>query len=141
MLREGEQGDEFENKMSLYYKKELVEIAKKLCRDLRKRSTKAEILLWEELRNKKFCNKKFYRQYPIFHDINGKETFFIADFFCFEESLAVELDGEYHQYRLTEDLERTDVLKILGLKVIRFTNKEVEQNIKLVLDKLKEEFK
>jgi very-short-patch-repair endonuclease len=79
--------------MSLSRNKELINVAKNLCRELRKNSTKAERLLWEVIRNRKLANKKFYRQYPIFHDINGKETFFISDFFCFEEKLIIEIDG------------------------------------------------
>lgn len=108
--------------MSVNNKKQLIEIAKVLCRELRHRSTESENILWNELRNRKLLNKKFYRQYPIFHDVAGKETFFIADFFCFEEKLITELDGEYHKYRLTEDEERTNILTILGLRVIRFSN-------------------
>ncbi len=127
--------------MSLNSRAKLVEVAKVVCRDLRKRSTNAEKVLWEELRNKKLSGKKFYRQHPIFHDITGKETFFIADFYCHQNKLIIELDGEYHKYRLTEDLERTDILKSLGLKVLRFKNREVEEDIDLVLKRIKEEIK
>lgn len=122
--------------MSLNNKKKLVEVAKVVCRELRKNSTKAERIFWEQVRNRRFCGKKFYRQYPIFHDITGKETFFIADFFCFEEKLIVELDGRYHQYRLKEDEERTKILNHLGLSVIRFTNDEIENDLESVLLKL-----
>jgi very-short-patch-repair endonuclease len=126
--------------MSLNNKKKLVEVAKVVCRDLRKNSTKAERIFWEQVRNKRFCGKKFYRQYPIFHDITRKETFFIADFFCFEEKLIVELDGKYHQYRLKEDEERTKILNHLGLSVIRFTNGEIINDLENVLLKLKKDF-
>lgn len=119
--------------MSLNNKKKLVEVAKVVCRDLRKNSTKAERIFWEQVRNRRFCGKKFYRQYPIFHDITGKETFLIADFFCFEEKLIVELDGKYHQYRLKEDEERTKILNHLGLSVIRFTNGEIINDLENVL--------
>ncbi|GMU96936.1 endonuclease domain-containing protein [Ignavibacterium album] len=126
--------------MSLNNKKKLVEVAKVVCRELRKNSTKAERIFWEQVRNRRFCGKKFYRQYPIFHDITGKETFFIADFFCFEEKLIVELDGRYHQYRLKEDEERTKILNHLGLSVIRFTNDEIENDLESVLLKLGKDF-
>lgn len=122
--------------MSLNDKKKLVEVAKIVCRELRKNSTKAERIFWEQVRNRRFCGKKYYRQYPIFHDITGKETFFIADFFCFEEKLIVELDGRYHQYRFKEDKERTKILNHLGLSVIRFTNDEIENDLESVLLKL-----
>lgn len=123
--------------MSLNNKRKLVEIAKVICRELRKNSTKAERILWENVRNKQFYGKKFYRQYPIFHDLTGKETFFVADFFCFEDKLIVELDGKYHQYRLKEDEERTTVLNNLGLRVIRFTNEEIINDLNCALDKIK----
>jgi len=125
--------------MSLNNRQELVEIAKVVCRDLRKRSTKAEDTLWEYLRNRKLLNKKFYRQYPLFYDLTGKESFFIADFYCYEAKLIIELDGEIHKYKLKEDKSRTDILKMLGLKVIRFKNKEIEGNLNFVLEKIKEE--
>ena len=123
--------------MSLNNKFKLFEAAKVVCRELRKNSTKAERIFWEVIRNKKFYRKKFYRQYPIFHDITGKETFFVADFFCFDEKLIIELDGKYHRYRLQEDKERTKILDRLGLRVIRFSNEEITNNLEEVLLKLK----
>src|SRR3990172_9803598 len=123
--------------MSLSRDNNLVEIAKLVCRELRKNSTKAERKFWDKVRNKQFLGKKFYRQYPIFHDITGKETFFVADFFCFDEKLIIELDGKYHRYRLQEDKERTKILDRLGLRVIRFSNEEITNNLEEVLLKLK----
>ncbi|MBU2446097.1 MAG: endonuclease domain-containing protein [Bacteroidetes bacterium] len=122
--------------MSLNYKRKLVEIAKTLCRELRKNSTEAEKIFWEAVRNRKFYGKKFYRQYPFFHDITGKETFFIADFFCFEAKLIIELDGRYHQYRLQKDEERTRILNYLGLRVLRFSNDEILNGLDGVLKKI-----
>jgi very-short-patch-repair endonuclease len=124
--------------MSLENKTKLVEIANIVCRELRKNSTKAERILWQELRNKCFSGKKFYRQYPILFDITGKETFFVADFFCYEGKLIVELDGRYHQYRLKEDSERTKILNHLGLTAVRFSNNEIVNNLVGILQKLKE---
>lgn len=126
-----------EKAMSLNAKKELLEIAKLLCRELRKRSTNAEEMLWEQLRNRKLDNKKFYRQYPIFYDITGRESFFIADFFCFETKLVIELDGTIHNYRLREDMQRTEILNLLGLSVIRFKNEEIEKELEKVLERIK----
>ena len=125
--------------MSLNNRVKLVEVAKVVCRGLRKRSTKAEEILWEQLRNRKLLNRKFYRQYSLFYDLTGKESFFVADFYCYEAKLIIELDGEIHKYKLQEDKSRTDILKLTGLKVIRFKNEEIEQNIKMVLEKIKRE--
>lgn len=123
--------------MSLNRKKELTEVAKVLYRELRKNSTEAEKVFWDAVRNKKFYGKKFYRQYPIFHDITGKETFFIADFYCHSDRLVIELEGKYHQYRLKEDEERTSILNYLGLKLIRFSNDEILNRLSDVLKRIK----
>ena len=73
--------------MSLNKRRELTEIAKSICRALRKNPTKGEIILWESLRRKQICGKKFLRQNPFSHDIKGKETFFVCDFYCHEEKI------------------------------------------------------
>ena len=122
--------------MSLNNKRKLVEVAKVVCRELRKSSTEAERIFWEAVRAKKL-NEKFYRQYPIFHDIAGKETFFVADFYCHENKLIIELDGKYHQYRLKEDKARSKILNSLGLMIIRFRNEEIINELDSVLLKLK----
>ena len=111
--------------MSLNHKKQLIEVAKLICRQLRTNSTEAEKLFWEEVRNRKIDNKKFYRQYPFFYDLTGTESFFIADFYCHEEKIIIEIDGEVHNYRLEEDEKRTRILNLLGVKVIRFNNEQI----------------
>jgi len=123
--------------MSLNSKTKLVAIAKVICRELRKNSTEAEKKFWDAVRNKKLNGKKFYRQYPFFHDITGKETFFIADFFCYEEKLIIELDGKYHKYRLKEDKERIKILNHLGLRLIRFSNDDIMNDLNGVIIKVK----
>ena len=45
---------------------------------------------------------KFYRQCPIFYEIYNQESFFIADFLCFEKKTVIEIDGKIHAIR--EDL-------------------------------------
>jgi very-short-patch-repair endonuclease len=127
--------------MSLNIKRELVEVAKVVCRDLRKNSTNAEKLLWQAVRNKKFEGRKFLRQHPFFHDITGKETFFVADFYCHEEKLIIELDGKYHKYRLKEDEKRTEILNYLGVRVMRFRNEDVILDLNDVLKKVKGNYK
>ena len=122
--------------MSLNQKRKLVEVAKFVCRELRRNETEAEKVLWEAIRNNNLFGKKFYRQHPIFHDITGKETFFVADFYCFSEKLIIELDGKYHSYILKEDKRRTDILDLLGLRIIRFNNEEVLNNLDDVLLKI-----
>ena len=97
---------------------------------LRKHSTKEEIILWERLKNRKFHNIKFRRQHGI-----GE---YIVDFYCKELNLVIELDGNQHyeKYNLEYDEIRTEFLNSLGLKVIRFDNKKILNNIEDVLEKI-----
>jgi len=122
--------------MSLNNKNNLVQIAKNLARELRRNSTPSEKLFWEVVRNRKLDDKKFYRQYPIYFDLLGKETFFIADFYCHEEKLVVEIDGAYHQRQKDYDELRTAVINLLGIRVIRFSNKQVVVELKNVLNQI-----
>jgi very-short-patch-repair endonuclease len=115
-------------------------LQKKVSRQLRSNSTEAEKLFWEEVRNRKIDNKKFYRQYPFFYDLTGTESFIIADFYCHEERLVIELDGKVHNYKVKDDEIRTKILNMLGLKVIRFRNEQIINNLDEVLNKIKDEF-
>lgn len=125
--------------MSLTIKSELRNVAKEICRELRKKQTKAESLLWNELRNRKFVNRKFYRQYPLFFDYLGKETFYITDFYCYEEKLVIEVDGKYHDYQKEKDKLRDYVITMLGNRVMRIKNEVVETDIQKVLEQIKKE--
>jgi len=124
--------------MSLNVKNKLSQVAKELARELRRNSTPAEKIMWGVLRNRKFCDKKFYRQYPIYFDNLGNETFFIADFYSFEEKLVIEIDGGYHKRQMDYDQLRTDIINSLGIKVIRFTNEQVTNELKNVLEIIKQ---
>ncbi len=95
---------------------------------LRKNMTESELIVWEELKNNK-RGVKFRRQHPI--------HIYIVDFYCHELKLILEIDGAYHttenQKRL--DAEREELLKFqdLDLAILRFTNAEVKQNLKKVV--------
>ena len=99
---------------------------------LRDKMTPSEKLLWEELRGKKFMGLKFRRQHPV--------LVYIADFYCHSLKLIIEIDGGYHLgfLQMEKDLERTKDLEFNGLKVIRFTNDEVENDIQKVLAEIGE---
>ncbi len=122
--------------MSLSHDKRLRQVAKELCRELRKSQTKAEKIFWQAVRNRQFLGLKFYRQYPLFFDYIGKETFFIADFFCFEKKMVIEVDGKIHDYRKDHDELRTFIVNMMGIEVLRFTNEEIERQFDKVLKKL-----
>ncbi len=116
--------------------KKLRQIAKTRCRELRKNQTNAEKIFWERVRNRRFTGLKINRQFPLFYKLLGKESFYIADFYCHEKKLVIELDGKIHERQKEQDELRTKVLNSMGLKVIRFKNEEVEHNIENVLKQL-----
>jgi len=98
----------------------------KLARELRKRQTPAEKILWHELRSRKLKGVKFYRQHPlIYEEDRGRLHFFIADFYSAEQKLVIELDGKIHDYQKHYDYERDLVISEMGLKVMRFRNDEI----------------
>ena len=98
---------------------------------LRRNETKAEKLLWEKLRNNQLEGLKFRRQHPV--------NIYIADFYCHKFKLIIELDGDYHdqEEQKQKDEVRTEVLRLNDLKIIRFKNEEVEQDINQVLTTIK----
>ncbi|MGI9651891.1 endonuclease domain-containing protein [Chryseobacterium sp. RLHN22] len=97
---------------------------------LRKNETEAEKILWERLRNNQLKGYKFRRQHPI--------SLFIADFYCHQLKLIIEIDGEYHHLpeQIEKDLERTQILESNDLQLIRFTNEEVQENLEDVIAKI-----
>jgi very-short-patch-repair endonuclease len=103
------------------------------ARELRKNMTAPEAVLWEELRNRRLDGLKFCRQQPIGVELNGREVFVVADFFCHERSLVIEIDGSIHQERQEQDRARTNALRALGLQVVRFTNTQVLHDLDSVL--------
>ena len=99
---------------------------------LRNKSTPAEAFLWNYLKKSQLDGRKFRRQ----HSIDN----YIVDFFCYEESLAIELDGEIHNIRIEEDEIRDAYLKSKGIKVIRFENRFVFEHLDQVLDDIRKSF-
>ncbi len=97
--------------------------------EMRAMPTETEKLLWEKLRNKQL-GIKFRQQ----HVINK----FIVDFCSIKSALIIEVDGKIHINQKEADTERTRILEQEGYKVIRFTNKEILNNINKVLNKIKE---
>ncbi len=98
---------------------------------LRNNVTDAEQILWNSISNKQL-GVKFRRQHPI--------SFFIADFYCHEKKLIIELDGSIHNLPevIKKDIERQKALEKFGIKVIRFKNFELYNNLNSVLEKIKE---
>ena len=110
----------------------------KRARELRLNMTEAEKLLWLNLRNRKFMNLKFLRQHPfIYQLVQNTPRYFIADFYCAEKSLVIEVDGKIHDFQVEDDLNREEILRSMNLKILRIRNEEVK-NMRLVLGKIKE---
>ncbi|MCM2265971.1 MAG: endonuclease domain-containing protein [Desulfuromonadales bacterium] len=100
------------------------------ARILRAQLTDAEQLVWQILRDRRFSGIKFRRQHPFDR--------FVLDFYCHEARLALELDGSGHndQDQKVYDEERTRILEDAGIRVLRFWNHDVLNNLEAVLEKL-----
>ncbi len=100
------------------------------AKDLRNDMTETERIMWRRLRGRKLNGLKFRRQHPI--DI------FIADFYCHEKKLIVELDGGIHDTNEQKDYDdgRSFELEEKGFKILRFRNEEVTNGIDQVLIKI-----
>jgi len=98
------------------------------ARHLRRNMTLAEQKLWELLKEKQIQSLRFRAQHPI--DI------FIADFYCHSLKLVIEVDGGIHQSseQIEYDIGREAEINHWGIKVIRFTNAEIEGEIDRVVD-------
>ncbi|MBN2303711.1 MAG: endonuclease domain-containing protein [Anaerolineae bacterium] len=90
---------------------------KLLVRQMRHDPTPAEDALWQRLRNRQIADLKFRRQHSIDR--------FIADFYCAEAQLVIEIDGPIHDYTPDEDAIRQEFLESRGLRVLRFANDDV----------------
>ncbi len=96
------------------------------AKNLRKRFTDVERLLWRLLRARQIEGLKFRRQEPI-----GR---YIVDFVCFESKVIIEVDGGQHSIETEKDKERDEWFKSQGFKVLRFWNNEVLTNTEGVLE-------
>jgi len=98
-----------------------------VAREQRRAPTRAEQILWEALRGRRLAGLKFRRQHPY-----GR---FILDAFCVEHQLEVEVDGGIHAdaAQCAHDAARDEVLRRQGIRVLRFTNDQVEKHLNQVL--------
>lgn len=101
------------------------------AQNLRKRKTEAEKILWERLSNKQL-GVKFRRQHPLYR--------VIVDFYCHELRLVVELGGSIHdlEEQANYDQFRTMLINQLDIKVIRFRNDEIFEDLDKVLEAIRQ---
>jgi very-short-patch-repair endonuclease len=104
---------------------------KELARELRNNSTKSEIILWKELKGKFEGKYDFHRQKPLDN--------YIADFFCHELKLVIEIDGESHHWEETQknDYNKEFRLNELGLNVLRFPDSDIFKQLESTLTTIK----
>ncbi|MDP2387848.1 MAG: endonuclease domain-containing protein [Bacteroidota bacterium] len=104
---------------------------KEFAKHLRQRETSAEDLFWKMARNRKILNLKIRRQHPI--------GIYIADFYCHELKLVIELDGSIHdlEHVKQKDKVREAFLISEGLKIMRFSNDDVFANPHLIEEAIK----
>ena len=103
----------------------------KRARELRREQAPAEAVLWRELRARQLAGFKFRRQVVI----GG----FVADFYCAECKLVIEIDGESHVGIEDTDRNRQSALEQRGSKVLRFWDTEVYENLDGVLQVILQE--
>ncbi len=101
-----------------------------LARELRKKQTPAEGLLWQLLRNRQLLEFKFRRQHQ-FGD-------YVADFYCHEAQLVIECDGSVHESteQWYHDRNRDEYMIAQGLHVLRFTNDRILNDTLNVLEEI-----
>ena len=109
---------------------------KKHAQEQRANQTDSEKLLWEELRGRKLSGYKFLRQHPILYQGNLiRFNYFIADFYCSEKKVAIELDGPIHDLNQEYDKFRDSELQNRGIHILRIKNDEL-QNMNEVLKRI-----
>jgi very-short-patch-repair endonuclease len=115
----------FSERMLSYDKK-----LKALSQHLRVNMTGAENRLWSKLKRKQLRGHQFYRQKII-----GK---YIVDFYCPKANLVIELDGgqHYSERGKAKDSTRDDTLIEMGMKVLRFSDSDVFENIGGVMERI-----
>jgi very-short-patch-repair endonuclease len=97
---------------------------------LRKKMTPEEFKLWNFLKGKNVLGLRFRAQHPI--------GLFIADFYCHQIGLIIEIDGKIHDSELqrTSDQERSEVLQKWSIEIIRFTNFQVKNRFEFVQNEI-----
>jgi very-short-patch-repair endonuclease len=101
---------------------------KTIRKKLRNNLTPAEAKLWTNIQNRKLNGIKFRRQ----HGIDN----YVLDFYCPEKKFGIELDGNVHSNSVIgeKDLLRINHLESYGIKILRFENKDIFENLEYVLE-------
>jgi len=98
------------------------------AKELRREMTPAETILWKELRTNKLNGLHFRRQQII--------DKYIADFYCHQFELIVEVDGRVNEFQRHHDAEREEYMSARGFRILRFKNEEIKNDLQDVLKKI-----
>ncbi|WP_162056207.1 endonuclease domain-containing protein [Pontibacter pamirensis] len=98
------------------------------ARELRNNSTLSEVLLWQEIKDKKLLGYQFHRQVPMLD--------YIVDFYCHELRLAIEVDGDSHDHKISYDIMRQKELEAYDVRFLRFDDIDVKKKIMYVLTEI-----
>jgi len=108
------------------------------ARELRKIQTLEEKIMWEKLRGKRLSGYKFIRRHPIIvNKFDEKIAFYIADFYCAEKKLVIEIDGLIHVLQIEYDKARDTIMTEMGLRILRLQNEEINTDVYAALSKIK----
>lgn len=102
---------------------------KEFARQLRRKSTLSEVLLWKQLKGKQMMGYDFHRQKPVDE--------YIVDFYCPTLKLAIEIDGASHAFKEQEDKKRQARLEKLGIRFLRFDDLDVKFQMERVLETIR----
>lgn len=102
---------------------------KEFARQLRRKSTLSEVLLWKQLKGKQMMGYDFHRQKPVDE--------YIVDFYCPTLKLAIEIDGASHAFKEQEDKKRQARLEKLGIRFLRFDDLDVKFQMEKVLETIR----
>jgi len=97
---------------------------KNLAKTNRKAGNLSEVLLWQELKQSKL-GVRFRRQTPIGNHI--------ADFYCREKNLVIEIDGWSHDNKYEHDKARDEYMQSLGIHVLRISDTDVKKDMNNIL--------
>jgi len=118
------------DKISMFYNANPIIFER--AKAMRENMTQAEKTVWELLKEKKMLGLRFKPEHPI--------GIFIADFYCHQLKIVIEIDGGIHKSidQREYDIGREAELENWRIKVIRFTNEEVEKDIEHVRSEIQQ---
>ncbi len=114
---------------------------KEVARKLRKNMTKSEKLFWKAVRWDKLWERVLRQKiFYVYTENDGQNRYIIPDFYIASKKLIIEIDWSIHKVSEIMDYDKVkeELIQQRGFNIIRFTNKDVENNIEKVLHKIKQ---